>query len=83
MRSILGDINPTSAARTPRPRRGDSGKTDEAMVGGSQHDRSEHSGSREVTEGVSGGTGTEVGGTGNYRQGSGGATGTDIGSKPE
>jgi hypothetical protein len=82
MRSILGDINPTSAARSRRPAGGDSGEHEESMVGGSKHDRGEHPGSREVTEGVSGGTGTEVGGTRNYRQGSG-ATGTDIGNRPE
>ena len=50
------------------------------MTGGSQHDRTEHSGSRDVTEGTT--VGTEVGGTRNYRQGSG-ATGTDIGNRPE
>ena len=45
-------------------------------------DRSEHSGSRDVTEGVTGGTGTETGGTRNYRTGTG-ATGGDIGNRPE
>ena len=53
-----------------------------SMEGGSQHGRSHHSGSRDVTEGVTGGTGTEVGGTRNYRQGTG-ATGGDIGNRPE
>ena len=38
------------------------------MSGGSQHDRTEHSGSRDVTEGVTA-VGTETGGTRNYRQG--------------
>ena len=52
------------------------------MEGGSQHDRSHHSGSRDVTEGVTGGLGTETGGTRNYRQGTG-ATGGDIGNRPE
>ena len=71
---ILGDI---------RPRTSSTGENlDKSMTGGSQHDRSEHSGSRDVTEGTTGGTGTEVGGTRNYRQGSG-ATGTDIGNRPE
>ena len=71
---ILGDI---------RPRTKSTGENlDKSMTGGSQHDRSEHSGSRDVTEGTTGGTGTEVGGTRNYRQGSG-ATGTDIGNRPE
>ncbi len=37
-----------------------------------------HIGSRDVTEGTTGGTGPDTGGTGVYRKGSG-ATGTDIG----
>jgi hypothetical protein len=83
--SILGDINPVP---TPRPTRAhgeavdDTMKDDEAMEGGSRHDRSSHAGSRDVTEGVTGGLGTETGGTRNYRQGSG-ATGGDIGNRPE
>jgi len=83
--SILGDINPVP---TPRPARAhgeavdDRMKDDEAMEGGSRHDRSTHSGSRDVTEGVTGGLGTETGGTRNFRQGSG-ATGGDIGNRPE
>ena len=52
------------------------------MVGGSQHDRTQHAGSRDVTEGVTGGLGTEVGGTRNSRQGAG-HTGGDIGNRPE
>jgi hypothetical protein len=67
---ILGDINPERDER------------DESMEGGSQHGDSKHSGSRDVTEGVTGGTGTETGGTRNYRTGTG-ATGGDIGNKPE
>jgi hypothetical protein len=67
---ILGDID-------PRP-----SEHDESMVGGSRHDRSEHSGTRDVTEGTTGGTGTETGGTRNYRSGTG-ATGGDIGNRPE
>ena len=82
--SILGDIRPRSTGSgmpsSGRKHRDD--EHDESMVGGSQHDRTEHSGSRDVTEGTTGGTGTEVGGTRNYRQGSG-ATGTDIGNRPE
>jgi len=54
----------------------------EAMQGGSQQGETKHSGSRDVTEGVTGGTGTETGGTRNYRQGTG-ATGGDIGNRPE
>ena len=85
--SILGDINPVGSARTPDD--GDrideteqNPEADESMVGGSQHDRTKHSGSRDVTEGTSGGTGAEVGGSRNYRTGTG-ATGGDIGNRPE
>ena len=72
--SILGDINPDHALP------GD--EQPEAMSGGSKHDKTRHPGSRDVTEGTTGGTGTEVGGTRNYRQGTG-ATGGDIGNRPE
>ncbi len=69
---ILGDIiNPD-----------DHGDKNESMDGGSNRGESKHSGSRHVTEGTTGGTGTEVGGTRNYRQGTG-ATGGDIGNRPE
>jgi hypothetical protein len=80
---ILGDINPVPRARDTHDEatHGTHEET-ESMVGGSQHDRSEHSGSRDVTEGVTGGLGTETGGTRNYRQGTG-ATGGDIGNRPE
>lgn len=83
-KGILGDINPVTRD-TGRSRSGDSGDTgenEESMVGGSRHDRTEHSGSRDVTEGVTGGLGTETGGTRNYRSGTG-ATGGDIGNRPE
>jgi hypothetical protein len=81
---ILGDINPTpSGGRKGSVENPDrESESDESMSGGSRHDRSEHSGSREVTEGVTGGTGTETGGSRNYRQGTG-ATGSDIGNRPE
>jgi hypothetical protein len=86
---ILGDIKPTESARDRIPRRGEkptndahTNENDESMAGGSTHDRTEHSGSRDVTEGVTGGLGTETGGTRNYRQGTG-ATGGDIGNRPE
>jgi hypothetical protein len=82
---ILGDITPEKPDRAhswKRSTREGDREDDESMSGGSQHDRTEHSGSRDVTEGTTGGTGTEVGGTRNYRQGSG-ATGTDIGNRPE
>ena len=84
---ILGDITPEDGAgdTTPKPSTPERNLDEEhgkSMSGGSQHDRTEHSGSRDVTEGTTGGTGTEVGGTRNYRQGTG-ATGTDIGNRPE
>jgi hypothetical protein len=88
---ILGDINPTPADREDRSRRFEKDKfdenaqdmeRDESMQGGSRHGETHHSGSRDVTEGVSGGLGTEVGGSRNYRQGSG-ASGGDIGNRPE
>ena len=80
---ILGNIRPDPGTTEHVPSRkehADEGV--ESMVGGSQHDRSEHSGSRDVTEGTTGGVGTETGGTRNFRTGTG-ATGTDIGNKPE
>jgi hypothetical protein len=84
--SILGDINPIPSGRDAGRAHGesvdDSLDNNEAMEGGSRHDRSTHSGSRDVTEGVTGGVGTETGGTRNYRQGTG-ATGGDIGNRPE
>jgi hypothetical protein len=55
---------------------------DRSMDGGSNEDRTRHSGSRDVTEGTTGNAGTETGGTRNYRSGSG-ATGSDIGGRPE
>jgi hypothetical protein len=83
---ILGDIRPTDDARNDHSAHRDAtdvGAEDiEAMEGGSQHDRTEHPGSRSVTEGVTGGLGTETGGSRNYRTGTG-ATGGDIGNRPE
>ncbi len=84
-RGILGDINPTPAARERigKEEAGeDENATEESMTGGSKHGRSQHSGSRDVTEGVTGGVGTETGGTSNYRTGTG-ATGSEIGYRPE
>lgn len=75
---ILGDINPTPSSRSTS----DNVEDEKSMVGGSKHDQTKHSGSRDVTEGVTGGTGTETGGTRNYRTGTG-ATGGDIGNRPE
>jgi len=83
---ILGDISPTEHAKNDRsaytPSAGPDHEDIESMEGGSRHDHTEHSGSRDVTEGVSGGLGTETGGTRNYRTGTG-ATGADIGNRPE
>ena len=82
---ILGDINPEAGTEDHVASKNDSGSEHEdqqSMVGGSQHDRTEHAGSRDVTEGVTGGLGTEVGGTRNLRQGTG-HTGGDIGNRPE
>ena len=81
---ILGDIKPVPEARDRVPSKRESGSEEdiESMEGGSQHDRTEHSGSRDVTEGVTGGLGTETGGSRNYRSGTG-ATGGDIGNRPE
>ena len=83
---ILGDIRPADEALNDHSahRTTDAGTEEdiEAMEGGSQHDRSQHSGSRDVTEGVTGGLGTETGGTRNFRTGTG-ATGGDIGNRPE
>ena len=83
---ILGDINPKPGTEEPVASKNQSGalpEDEESMVGGgSQHGRTEHSGSRDITEGVTGGLGTEVGGTRNLRQGTG-HTGGDIGNRPE
>ena len=82
---ILGDINPKPGTEEPVASKKDSAAPQEdqgSMVGGSRHDRTEHSGTREITEGVTGGLGTEVGGSRNLRQGTG-HTGGDIGNRPE
>ncbi len=83
---ILGDINPKPGTEEHVESGKSAGVNEEAdtesMVGGSQHDRTKHSGSRDVTEGVTGGLGTETGGTRNYRQGTG-HTGGDIGNRVE
>jgi hypothetical protein len=83
---ILGDISPKPGTeehvQSGSDSAGSSDESSESMVGGSQHGRTEHSGSRDVTEGVTGGLGTETGGTRNYRQGTG-HTGGDIGNRVE
>jgi hypothetical protein len=88
-RNVLGDITPTEPHRASHDRAherhhdpSENPDADESMTGGSQQDRTHHSGSRDVTEGTSGGLGTEVGGSRNYRTGTG-ATGGDIGNRPE
>jgi hypothetical protein len=80
--SILGDINPTTTEHIGNDKAGSSGEgqAEESMVGGSQHDKTRHAGSRDVTDGTT--VGTESGGTRNYRTGSG-AVGVDIGNRPE
>ena len=80
--SVLGDINPRRHSSDVDREEAENPENDEPMEGGSRHDRTHHPGSRDVTEGVTGGTGTEVGGSRNYRQGTG-ATGGDIGNRPE
>jgi hypothetical protein len=82
---VLGDIDPRTeneqgSASGSSGAGSENGDAEESMAGGSQHDRTKHSGSRDVTEGTTGGT--ESGGTRNYRQGSG-AVGVDIGNRPE
>jgi hypothetical protein len=86
---ILGDINPKPGTEEPvaskRERAAEDQESmteEESMAGGSQHDRTQHSGTRDITEGVTGGLGTEVGGSRNLRQGTG-HTGGDIGNRPE
>jgi hypothetical protein len=80
---ILGDIKPLPDRDRPTHNQPAEGEEDiQSMEGGSRHDRSKHSGSRDVTEGVTGGLGTETGGSRNYRSGTG-ATGGDIGNRPE
>jgi hypothetical protein len=82
-RGILGDINPEPSGRAREESEHHSeDESEPSMVGGSRHDRTKHSGTRDVTEGVTGGLGTETGGSRNYRSGTG-ATGGDIGNRPE
>jgi hypothetical protein len=81
---ILGDIEPTPAAREHLPGRGerdfDDPEADLSMSEGSGHNPPGHAGSRDVSDG--GGVGVETGGTRNYRSGSG-VTGGDLGNRPE
>ena len=82
---ILGDISPKPGTEDHVRSKIESGAEHEdaqSMDGGSQQGSSGHAGSRDITEGVTGGLGTEVGGTRNLRQGTG-HTGGDIGNRPE
>ena len=81
---ILGDIDPAPEPESPHSRcTGSRSRRQRFVDAGRLAPRSGgHSGSRDVTEGVTGGTGTETGGSRNYRSGSG-ATGGDIGNRPE
>lgn len=81
---VFGDLEPDPDTRDhlPGSAEQDEDEDADAMDGGSQHGETRHPGSRSVTEGVTGGTGTETGGTRNFRQGTG-ATGGDIGNRPE
>lgn len=86
---VLGDIEVPPDEKGPKrehgsrdPFRAEEEEMDEPMEGGSKHGEVRHPGSRDVTEGTSGNTGTEVGGTRNYRTGSG-VSGMDIGNRPE
>jgi len=80
---VFGDLEPAPGTKDHLPGSAGTDADDtETMDGGSNRGDSKHSGSRDVTEGVTGGTGTETGGTRNYRQGTG-ATGGDIGNRPE
>jgi hypothetical protein len=88
-KGILGDIRPIGPNREQTIGRTRDDEivdreleNDNAMQGGSRHDEAQHSGSRDVTEGVTGGLGTETGGSRNYRRGTG-ASGGDIGNRPE
>jgi hypothetical protein len=86
LKGILGDIRPERPSRPDTSGRAQESivgtEHDEPMEGGSRHDESQHPGSRDMTEGVTGGLGTEVGGSRNYRQGTG-TSGGDIGNRPE
>jgi len=83
-KGILGDIDPSPSARDRTLDAAadvdDREGGEQSMGGGSSQGESKHAGSREVTEGTTGGA--EVGGTRNYRTGTG-ATGSDIGNRPE
>lgn len=80
---ILGDIDPAPEPNSPHSGEGVRNKEDRdgSTSGGSDEDRPEHVGTRDVTGGT-GGVAPETGGTRNYRSGTG-ATGGDLGNRPE
>src|SRR2546429_3779827 len=81
---ILGDIRPNKDVSDDRTaHRGGTREQhdDESMEGGSKHDRTEHPGSRDVTEGVTGGLRTQTRGPRQFRPGTG-ATGGGISERP-
>jgi hypothetical protein len=81
---IFGDLEPDPGTKDIVPSSSDDAVGSEegegAMSGGSQDNPETHSGARDVTGSVTGGT--ESGGVRNLRQGSG-HTGGDIGNRPE
>lgn len=72
-----GDILGLSRVSTGGGGEAPAGQDDDAHQPPMPEERS-HVGSRDVTDGTTGGTGPDTGGTGVFRRGSG-ATGTDIG----
>lgn len=76
---VLGLSRATPADLGRAPRDGDrKDEEDDPAHQPPLPDERGHVGSRDVTEGTTGGTGPDTGGTGVFRRGSG-ATGTDIG----
>jgi hypothetical protein len=74
------DFVPSSSPDVSDDERGAGSEEEGAMTGGSQDNPGTHSGARDVTGSVTGGT--ESGGVRNLRQGSG-HSGGDIGNRPE
>lgn len=84
---VLGDINPKpehshDGFAKPPVTANDMDRDGGAMSGGSREGDSHRSGSRDVSQGTTGGLAPEVGGSRNFRT-TGGATGMDIGKRPE
>ena len=77
---VLGVSRPPVAPPADEFTRVGSDETDKADVEKEADERGRpHVGSRDVTEGTTGGTGPDTGGSGVFRRGSG-ATGTDLGN---